>query len=156
MSLNLHSVVRGAIQAVNPDIQAVYLASLSYVQDTDGRQVPTYSAPVFVQIQVQPISTKDLQQVNYLNMQGVLRTVYLYGFPMGVDRVLVRGGDLLMFPQVPGATLDNWLITWVPEIWEPDTVGWSKAIVTLQTDGRLIVFSNGLPVLNANGSIQYN
>lgn len=158
MSLNLHNIVRGAIQSVNPDITAAYLASIGYIQSTeDGRQVPIYATPVAVQIQVQPPSSKDLQHVNFLNLQGIIRTVYIYGWPQGVNRVNVQGGDLLMFPQTPGAPVDNWLVEYVPETWAPDSLGWTKLIVTLQTDGRLIVLdSSNLPVIDSSGALVYS
>ncbi len=134
MSLNLHTVVRQAAQAINQDITATYLQSTGFSVNSAGQQVPSYATAVDVQIQAQPPSGRDLRQIEYLNMQGVIRTVFLYSNPQGINRVNAQGGDLLQFPQFPGAPVDNWLVTYVAETWAVGQTGWSKLYVTLQTD----------------------
>ncbi len=134
MSLNLHSAVRGMIQAVNADISATYLQSTGYTLNASGQQVATYAQAKTVQIQVQPPSGRDLQHMEFLNLQGVVRTVFLYSNPQAVDRINVQGGDLLQFPQFHGEPIDNWLVTYVDQTWDVGLTGWTKLIVTLQTD----------------------
>lgn len=134
MSLNLHSAARGMIQAVNADISATYLQSTGYTLNASGQQVATYAQAKTVQIQVQPPSGRDLQHMEFLNLQGVVRTVFLYSNPQAVDRINVQGGDLLQFPQFHGEPVDNWLVTYVDQTWDVGLTGWTKLIVTLQTD----------------------
>lgn len=134
MSLNLHSAARGMIQAVNADISATYLQSTGYTLNASGQQVATYAQAQTVQIQVQPPSGRDLQHMEFLNLQGVVRTVFLYSNPQAVDRINVQGGDLLQFPQFHGEPVDNWLVTYVDQTWDVGLTGWTKLIVTLQTD----------------------
>ncbi len=134
MSLNLHSAARGMIQAVNADISATYLQSTGYTLNASGQQVATYAQAKTVQIQVQPPSGRDLQHMEFLNLQGVVRTVFLYSNPQAVDRINVQGGDLLQFPQFHGEPIDNWLVTYVDQTWDVGLTGWTKLIVTLQTD----------------------
>lgn len=134
MSLNLHNAVRGMIQAVNADISATYLQSTGYTPNASGQQVATYAQANTVQIQVQPPSGRDLQHMEFLNLQGVVRTVFLYSNPQAVDRINVQGGDLLQFPQFHGEPIDNWLVTYVDQTWDVGLTGWTKLIVTLQTD----------------------
>lgn len=134
MSLNLHNAVRGMIQAVNADISATYLQSTGYTLNASGQQVATYAQAQTVQIQVQPPSGRDLQHMEFLNLQGVVRTVFLYSNPQAVDRINVQGGDLLQFPQFHGEPIDNWLVTYVDQTWDVGLTGWTKLIVTLQTD----------------------
>ncbi len=134
MSLNLHSAARGMIQAVNADISATYLQSTGYTPNASGQQVATYAQAKTVQIQVQPPSGRDLQHMEFLNLQGVVRTVFLYSNPQAVDRINVQGGDLLQFPQFHGEPIDNWLVTYVDQTWDVGLTGWTKLIVTLQTD----------------------
>ncbi len=134
MSLNLHNAVRGMIQAVNADISATYLQSTGYTLNASGQQVATYAQAQTVQIQVQPPSGRDLQHMEFLNLQGVVRTVFLYSNPQAVDRINVQGGDLLQFPQFHGEPVDNWLVTYVDQTWDVGLTGWTKLIVTLQTD----------------------
>lgn len=149
MALNLHATVRGAIQSVNPDIAASYLASTGYAGTSAGKQTPQYAAPVTVRIQAQPPSGKDLKHMEFLNIQGTTRTVFLYSNPQAIDRVDARGGDLLQFPQFTGAPTDNWLVAAVAETWDvgtnnapaselptppPSYSGWTKLYCVLQTD----------------------
>lgn len=126
--MNLHSVVRGAIQIINPDTTATLLRSTGYATDAASKQIPTYdtlSGPA----QIQACSGKDIDRVNFLALQGIFRTVYLYGNWMGIVRTDKKGGDILKFAQVPGAAIQDWKIVMVKETW-PD---WCSVIVQLQT-----------------------
>jgi hypothetical protein len=134
MGLNLHGLVRGAIGAVNPDVTGQWLVSTGYTQDASYAQVPAYADPLDVQMQVQPMTGKDLSHPSMLNVQGVKRSVYLYGNGQGVVRVDAKGGDLLKFPQVQGGQVYTWLVVAVLETWTPDAAGWCKVGVVLQTD----------------------
>jgi len=126
--MNLHSLVRGAITSVNPDISATLLRSNGYVTGADGKQVPVFLSFSGC-IQVQGVSGKDLEHTDYLNIQGVLRTVYLRGNWAGVVRADQKGGDIMKFPQVPGAAVQDWRVVSVKEQW-PD---WCSVIVWLQS-----------------------
>lgn len=126
--MNLHSIVRGAINAVNPDIQATLLRSTGYTTDAAGKQVPTFTT-LTGKIQVQAVGAKDLEHTDYLNIQGVMRSVYLLGNWAGLVRADQKGGDILQFPQVPGGEVQDWRVINVPETW-PD---WSRVIVWLQS-----------------------
>lgn len=160
MSLNLHSIVRGAIQAINADQWVNYLKSTGYGLSGDGtgQQVPIYAPVVMVKAQIQPPTGRDLRHAEFLNIQGTMRVAYLYSNPQAVVRIASRGGDLLQFPHfnagknylrdssgdlvtdsngnfvwsVPPA--ETWLVTYVDETWDVVGTGWSKVYVTLQTD----------------------
>ena len=81
---------------MNPDIAAVYQQSAGSTTDNSGLQTPLYTN-TNVTIQVQACTGKDLRHAEFLNLQGVLRTVFMYGNTQGVNRVDVKGGDLLQF-----------------------------------------------------------
>lgn len=159
MSLNLHNVVRGAIQAVNQDRIVPYLQSCGYTPNASGKQVPNYANPVAVSAQIQPPSGRDLRHMEYLNIQGTTRTVYLYSDPQAIVRVDARGGDLLQFPQFRGRPPDNWLIVHVDETWDSGPYGWSKVYVVLQTDRgsvpNYILASGGNFVEDSSGDLVY-
>lgn len=126
--MNLHGLVRGVVQSVNPDIAATYLQSTgSYTTDAAGKRTPTYASSA-VRIQVQAVSGRDIERLNGLGIQGVLRKVYDYGNQMGISRPDSKGGDLLQFPQTPGGAVQTWKVTSVAETW-PD---WSAVFVQLQ------------------------
>lgn len=128
--LNLHAIVRGAIQAVNPDISGTWRQSSGSTQGASYKRSPSYSDST-VALQVQSAAGKDLQHPNMLNQQGVVRSVYMFGNAQGVNRVDAKGGDLLVFPQERGGTPYTWLVVAVLETWNGQ---WCKVGVSLQTD----------------------
>lgn len=132
--MNLHSIVRGAITSVNPDITAQYLASTGPTSNADFSRTPGFATAVPVRCQVQPLSRGDLQLVEKLNLQGVFRSVFMFGNAQGVVRVLAQGGDLLQFPPFKGQAAQTWKIVNVDGPWNVESGGWTKLIVCLQTD----------------------
>lgn len=154
MALNLHATVRGAIQSVNPDVSGWWYRSAGSVANPDGRQVPAFQAAVSVMLQVQPPSARDLRFMEYMQMQGVIRTVYMFSNPEGIVRVNQTGNDLLLFPQWAGGVNDTWLVERPDESFNVDSGGWTKLYATLQTDRAYSVMDgSGLLVLDANGRI---
>lgn len=127
--MNLHGIVRGAITSVNPDIDATLLRSNGYTTNDAGMQIPEFLR-FAGRIQVQATSGQDQRNTDYLNIQGVLRTVYLRGNWAGVVRADKKGGDILRFAQVPGTAVQDWKVVAVKETW-PD---WSSVIVWLQAE----------------------
>lgn len=100
-----------------------------------GTRSRLYTTVTGLQMQVQAVSSDDLEHVDGLNISKVLRTVYINGLIQGVDRPGVAGGDLLLIPTglTPGQANDTWLVTGIPEPW--DSPGWTKCIVVLQKPG---------------------
>lgn len=127
--MNLHGIVRGAITSVNPDVAATLYRSTGYTTSTSGKQTPSY-AVVTGSIQVQHLSGKDLKHAERLNLQGVLRSVYMFGDWQGVVRADEKGGDLLVFRPVPADDLKVWKVVNVAETY-PD---WCKVLVAMQLD----------------------
>jgi ABC-type oligopeptide transport system substrate-binding subunit len=73
--------------------------------------------------QVQPMTFRDIQQVDSLNLQGTRRSIYLNGSIDGLVRPDRKGGDLVLLPD--GSV---WLVALVLEQF-PD---WAKCAITLQ------------------------
>jgi len=128
--MNLHGIVRGAITSVNPDVLATLRRPTGeYTTAPDGLRTPEYDERTDVPIQVQALSGKDVQHMDALNIQGVLRSVHLDGDWQGVFRPDGLGGDLFTFGYA-GAPARTWLVVQVMETW-PD---WSRVVVQLQMD----------------------
>lgn len=124
--MNLHAIVAGAIQAVNPFANgSVRVSTGAYTRTGDAKRVPVYAQTDDVPMQVQPLTTKDLRFLDGLNVQGTQFAVYLNGSLLGVQRLGAKGGDLLAFDG------KVWLTTAVIETWR---TGWCKVGVTLQMD----------------------
>lgn len=126
--MNLQGITAGYVAAVNPPIAGQWRQSTGFtVDDTKGgEQVPTYATPVNVSLQVQALSGRELAHLDGMNIQGVMRAVYMQGAIEGVDRAAVKGGDLLNFNG------RVWKIAQVMEPW--DTGGWTKLAVVQQDD----------------------
>jgi hypothetical protein len=134
--VNLHNVVRGSVRTINPDVPGSWYESTGYATGADGTQAPSYAAAAVVPMQVQPLTGKDLKQLDNLNIQGVTRTVFMNGDAQGVQRAQGKGGDLIGFgatADVP-ADLQNtwWLVVCVLETWG---VGFCKLGLTEQLTG---------------------
>lgn len=126
--INVRALANSVIQQVNQNIQATWKRSTGgYITNGAGHRVPTVQA-TSVQIQVQGTSSDDLKQIDGLNIQGVMRTVIMYGNVQGVVRTGQKGGDLLSFPDSPGATSKDWRVVHVLESWPT----WCRVIVVMQ------------------------
>lgn len=138
--MNLHGIVRGAINSVNPDRPALFLLSIGNTVNADFSQTPTYAPGVPVRIQIQPLGKEELRHVEKLNMQGTFRTVFMFGNTQQIIRVTQQGGDLLQFAPFQGQRIQNWkTIGPVDGPWNVEYGGWTKLIVCLQTDTPLSV-----------------
>lgn len=126
--MNLHAVVSGAINSVNPFVTGTIQVSTGYSTDAVGRQTPSYTI-VTAPMQVQALGYRDLQQIDGLNLQGVRRKIYINGRLDGVVRWLAKGGDLITLSEGPETGV--WKIAMVLEQY-PD---WCSVAVTLQ-DGQ--------------------
>lgn len=79
--------------------------------------------------QVQPMTWRDLQQTDGLNLNGTRRKIYLYGSIDSINRVTEGGGDLITVAS--GVNAGVWLVAQVLEQF-PD---WVCAACTLQNEG---------------------
>lgn len=97
----------------------------------DGTRIPQFATTADLTMQVQALSGPDLKQIDSLNIQGVVRAVYMSGFPQGLVRPATKGGDILLIPTgLSGQSNDTWLVVAVLEAWDAD--GWTKVAVNLQ------------------------
>lgn len=125
--MNLHALVAPAIATVNPFVTATVRRATGATTAPDGQRTPTYTDWSAL-VQVQALTFQDIRQLDYLNIQGVRRAIYLTGNVMGAVRVDNRGGDLIVFPTGTLPEGDIWLAAQVLEAW-PD---WVKVAITLQ------------------------
>lgn len=126
--MNLHRVASGVIAAVNPPVAVSVQINTGEITNDDFTRAPSYADPVTALAQVQPLTNRDLRQIDGLNLQGTLKAIYLSGQIDGIVRSTNQGGDKIVFPD--GST---WLVTLVSEGWDT-TAGWCKVIATLQND----------------------
>jgi hypothetical protein len=130
--INLHGIVRGAINAIHPDIQATLYRSAGMTLSASGESIPAYDETgEAVKAQTQSESASALYHADRVGMENVSRKMYLFSGAALSDRVasivrpVGRTGDLLK--------LDDgtwWLITAVTEDFSRS--GWVSVRVTLQ------------------------
>lgn len=125
--MNLRSLVNPFTQVTNCNQEINWIQSTGYITNDAGKRTPT-TITLTIQAQIQALSATDLKHIDGLNITGVMRSVYMYGNAAGVVRVDQIGGDILVFPEVPGGTPRKWLVTQVMETWSD----WCRVIVTLQ------------------------
>ena len=122
--MDLHSIVSSVTSAIKPLVSATYQASTGYTGTTSGDRIPTYAPAVPIVLDVQPLSDKDLRQMNSLNVGGIQRKIYLSGSAYSVVRSSGLGGDLFTFDD------HLWLVTQPLEQFD----SWGSFAVTQQSN----------------------
>jgi hypothetical protein len=124
--LNLRTIANQAIQPINPDI-----AITAYVPDGYDVDPGTLTQiPVFITEtgfgNVQALDGDEIKQADKLNIQGTMRSVYLYGALAGVVRPDQQPSADLEFSH--GGQSGRWNVFKVFETWQ----NWCKVGVVYQ------------------------
>lgn len=142
--LNLHAIVRGAIQVVNPDTPGdVYVSTGAAT--LRGIRTPTFALLPAERLQVQAMGHEDLYHLNGLGYAGGMYKLYAYGNFSGIVRPDGKGGDLVHL----GAPLPSgewWAIQHVLEWWP----GWCSFSITRQYNAETL---DALLAQLANGTV---
>lgn len=122
--MNLRSIANRYTQRINPN-QGIIGRRYKGMTVGPGRTpIPNYYDDENVIGQLQPLSSKDLQHIDGMNLQNDVQTLFINGAYYGVERKLNKGADLFII----GA--DTWLVVQVIEMWP----NWSRVILNLQVD----------------------
>ena len=124
--MNLRGIANAAIQPINPNLAVTVMAPNGYTIDPiTRRQVPAFvTTPGFGNVQA--LDGDDLRQIAGLNIQGVIRAVYLYGAVAGVIRPDSQPSAVLEFSH--GGVSGKWSVFKVLETWQ----NWCKVAVVYQ------------------------
>lgn len=132
--MNLRAIANAATRRVNPNLAVMLQRSTGYTTADDGTQVPTYSAPAPLTIQMQALTQKELEHLDRLNISDGQASVFANTRLSSVDRPSQSGGDLLTFGSEATIPADLrgsvWLVVAQLEYWP--TSGWGKVAVTAQ------------------------
>jgi hypothetical protein len=130
MVLNLRNIANSQTKSISPNFNVTWYQSAGFVTE-NYVQSPLYNS-IPLTCDVQAMTTGDLRRIEALNIQGAQKALYLNGAALGVNRIQVKGGDLIVF--APGALPEGniWLVTANLEQWAGAT--WCKISVTLQDD----------------------
>lgn len=122
--MDLRGIANGVAGTVNPNETVTVLRSNGYGIDNGRVQYPIYFPPVTGPAQVQALDGKDLQQLDGMNIQGDIKTIFLRGALAGVIRPNESGGDIIK--RKNGSEV--WLVVKVLESWPT----WTKAAIVKQ------------------------
>lgn len=121
--IDIFGVAGGLCAPINPHITGTLKGSTGNVINDDGSVTPQYTT-VSVEMEVQAVSSQDLRQIENINQQADMRSVYVRGAVRALNRPLQMGGDILTFYG------SDWLVTQQLEEWGNGE--WSKVLVTRQ------------------------
>lgn len=140
MTLNMHDVVRGAVQAVNDDIPGTVYVSTGYAMSR-GIAAPAFT-PVAANLQVQALTQQALQMLRNVEYAEGRETMYAYGNFAGIQRP-----DQTGMGYVQETLTSRWFaITHVIEWWE----GWCQLVVTRQLNASTIAALQAQLINGAN------
>lgn len=127
-TLQVGQTISGAGLPSGLVISALGTLANTYVLNQSGLSIGSeaMTAALNLQAQIQPVTWKDIQQLEGLNISGIRWKAYLYGQVNGIVRAEKKGGDLIVVPAGPHA--GTWLVAEILESW-PD---WVLAAITLQ------------------------
>lgn len=120
--MDVRGMANSATVSVNANTTVTIYRSNGFTIGSGGKQSPTYENGVTGYAQIQAIDSEDLKQLDGLNIQGVVRCMFLRGLLAGVIRPNQTGGDLVRIGS------KDWLVVKVLETWE----GWVRAVIVLQ------------------------
>lgn len=120
--MDLRSIANQASNTVNGNVIVTARASAGYTIGAGAKRTPLYAPDVTGPANIQALDSVDLKQLDSLNIQGVVRAIFLRGSLAGVIRPDSKGGDLVI---IGGKT---WLVVKVLESWPL----WTKAAIVYQ------------------------
>jgi len=109
INMNLHAVIRGAIETINTDTPGTVYVSTGRT-NVRGILTPTF-APVTARLQVQASAHSGLKQERGLEYNNSFYTIYAYGNFSDLDRPTDTGGSVCNFNS------QWWYIDQVLEFW---------------------------------------
>lgn len=129
--MNLNAIVGPYVAVINPPLVGSVVYSTGYVIGANYKRTSTSTQVDGVTFSVQALTSRQIEHVDALNIQGILRSVYFNGVLQGLNRPAGKGGDVLLIPtHLTAADFDTWLVVEVSEPW--DTDGWVRVVAQLQ------------------------
>lgn len=120
--MNLRALANASTVTINPNIPITIRRSNGYTIGAGRKQIPSYAADVTGYGQLQALDGDDLKQLEGLNIQGVVKALYITGQLSAVIRPESVGGDLILIDG------KQWLVVKVIEGW----ADWVKVAIWLQ------------------------
>ena len=123
--MNLHEIVSGAINSINPFQTITITPRSSYKVDEYGEATPNEGASYQIQAQIQPLTSEDIKFINSYNESTIYKAFWVSANTFGLNRPMAKGGDKVVWDS------QIYYVTSMPEDWY-ETSGWSHFIGALQ------------------------
>ncbi|KLU14520.1 MULTISPECIES: hypothetical protein [Xenorhabdus] len=94
--MDVRGIANSLITTVNPNISAVLLANDGYTVTDSGKQIPKYTEHE-ISVQLQSLSTQDLEHLGVINQQGQHIYAYARGQISAIRRTKQKGSDRMRF-----------------------------------------------------------
>ena len=125
--MNLRSIANGLTQAINPNKIAIGRRFQGVTVGAGRIESPSYYPDEKITVQLQPLSYGDIKHMDGMNIQGIVKSLYINSASYyAVDRKMTKGGDLFI---IDGST---WLLVDMIEQWSES--GWTRVIINLRVD----------------------
>ncbi|REF28687.1 hypothetical protein BDD26_3637 [Xenorhabdus cabanillasii] len=112
--INVRAIANSLITTVNPNITAVLRVNDGYDIARSGKQVPKYSVHE-ISVQLQSLSTQDLEHLGVINQQGQFIYAYARGQISAIRRSKGKGSDRMRFMAYGEDEESEWNVTQVIE-----------------------------------------
>jgi hypothetical protein len=127
--MDLRGLANSISNAVNENMIVTVTPSTGFTIGAGAKQIPTYGSGVTGPAQLQALDSVDLKQIDGLNLQGLIRAIYLRGALNGVVRPNGTGGDLVTIAApAPVPYRGTWKVAKVLETWPL----WTKCALVLE------------------------
>ncbi len=112
--IDVRGIANGLIVSVNPNINAILVVSTGYAIDEAGEQIPDYTEHE-ITVQLQSLSTQDLEHLGAINQQGQFIYAYARGQISALRRAKDKGSDKMRFAAYGEDEVSEWNVTQVIE-----------------------------------------
>lgn len=125
--MNLRGIANSITRSVNPNVHAVLRQNIGYTTNDSGERVSSFVEKSVV-VQLQTLSSQDLQLFDGLAQQGELIYAYVSAQFYGLQREQATGADKLVFARWGENEPHEWLVKQVVESW----ADWCKVLLWRQ------------------------
>lgn len=125
--IKVRAIANSAIQVVNKNLPATLIANEGFEIIPGGKQVPKFVS-YEISVQMQSLSTQDLEHLGVVNQQGEFIYCYVRGQIEAIRRAKDKGADKISFVAYGESEPSEWLVTKVIESYP----SWVKVLLWRQ------------------------
>lgn len=125
--IKVRTIANSAIQVVNKNLPATLIANEGFETIPGGKQFPKF-ASYEISVQMQSLSTQDLEHLGVINQQGEFIYCYARGQIEAIRRAKDKGADKISFVAYGESEPSEWLVTKVIESYP----SWVKVLLWRQ------------------------